>query len=529
MAILLAIFLFLGSYSQTHYADREFFKLTVGDDGRVEALINANDAKWQTVYRQFLEMNRETGELMIAFDVAASEFPSVLALKSESHIMMTTLGSGMGSWELSTNVTSNAEGEIHSNMVLWYDEESKDMVMIYQSSSYWQYSKSTDAKLRHSWATTVGLDAANQVLMLTRMSTDAASGEDGQWSKPKQILSGLGNPHVHYQIIESLDVNSEGYSTELLIPVHHLSENLTEDNYQMIARTGRSLDTHADWTLTLMETTEDAGDGMLQASVIRVPSSGQLIAFLRDAYGHWVRRSYSDDDGYTWSDPIETGLPNPDQMTQAIYLHSGLVMLIYNPSQSMSTEPNAGDRYANCHHLAVGLSADYGMTWQYSRMLEYAYDGMFNYPVGMQDPTCDNIYLTYSVETDLTNGCSMLKECTEASQSTMAYIKFTILTEQWVMNDFNYAYDTSDTCTWQLSNSIRETTLIPEDVETTTFSAETTSTSSKEIYTVIILVTLLGLLGIGNVAWCYFLCLKRNLRYANLEESGNVKEYETTN
>jgi len=529
MAILLAVCLFLGIYSQTFYPAREFFKLTVGDDGRVEALINANDQKWGTVYRQFLEMNRDTGELMVAFDVSPSEFPSVLALKSESHIMMSTIGSGKTSWELSTNVTNNEQGYIHSNMVLWYDTYSKDMVMIYQSSSYWQYSMSADENLKHSWASTIGLDAADQILMLTRMSTEEASGQGSQWSKPVQILSVLENPHVHFQLIESLDLNDEGYPRELLIPIHHLSENVTDDNYEMIARTARGLDPDADWELTRMEKVEDAGNGMLQASIIRVPSDGQLVAFLRDAYGYWIRRSTSDDDGHTWSDPIETSLPNPDQMSQAIYLHSGMLMLIYNPSQSMSTEPSAGDRYANCHHLAVGLSSDNGLTWQYSRMLEYAYDGMFNYPVGMQDPSCDNIYLTYSVETDQTNGCSLLKECTEASQNTMAYIKFTILTELWVMNDFDYSYDTSDSCKWQLSNSIRKTTLITEDVQTTKFNTGATSNSSNEVYTVIILVTVLGILGIGNVAWCYFLCLKRSLSYANLEATReNVKEYETT-
>jgi len=272
---------------------------------------------------------------------------------------------------------------------------------------------------------------------------------------------------------------------------------------------------------------------MLQASIIRVPSdddlSHQLVAFLRDANGYWIRRSTSDDDGYSWSDPIETALPNPDQMSQAIYLHSGMTMLIYNPSQSMSTEANPGDRYANCHHLAVGLSSDYGLTWQYSRMLEYAYDGMFNYPVGMQDPSCNNIYLTYSVETDLTTGCSLLQECTGESQHSMAYIKFTILTEQWVKNDFDYSYDTSDKCMWQLSNSIRKTSVLTEEVQITTFNTASTSATSSMIYTIIILCIVLGIIGIGNMVWCYFLCVKRNLKYANLEAHKiSIKEYETT-
>jgi len=535
MGIFSAMFLFVGINSQTLYTDRQFFKLTVSEDGRVEALINAHDPKWMTVYRQFLEMNRDTGELMIAFDVAASEYPSVLALKSESHIMMTTISSGKTAWEFSKNVTSNKQGYIHSNMVLWYDTYSKQMVMVYQSSSYWHYSTLDNEYLQKYWAGKTDLDAYDQILKLTRMTTQGAAPDEKIWSDPVQILHNMENPHVHYQFIESIDKNDEGYSKELLIPVHHLSESSTEDNYEMIARTERTLDPTNDWTITKIEKTEDAGQGMLQASIIRVPRPAggyQLIAFMRDAYGYWIRRSISDDDGYSWSDPIETALPNPDQMSQAIYLHSGMVMLIYNPSQSMSTEPNRGDRYANAHHLAVGLSADYGLTWQYSRMLEYAYDGMFNYPVGMQDPNCDNIYLTYSVETSQKNGCTMLKECTDSSQNSMSYIKFTILTEAWVLNDFEYTYDTSNKCMWQLANSIRKPPVMStSDMQTATFNTAAVSTESKKMTTVIILSIVLGVLGVVNTAWCYFLCLKRNLRYADLEATNenNIKEYETTN
>lgn len=535
MGILSAMFLFGGMNSQTLYEDRQFFKLTVGDDGRVEALINANDPKWMTVYRQFLEMNRDTGELMIAFDVAASDFPSVLALKSESHIMMSTIGSGKKSWELSTNVTTNKMGYIHSNMVLWYDTYSKEMVMVYQCSSSSHYSKSMNDNLRNSWASNTDLDAYDQILKLTRMTTQGGAPDEKIWTDPLQILSHMENPHIHFQFIESIDKNEEGYSRELLIPIHTLSESVIADNYEMIARTERTLDPNKEWVINKIEKTEDAGEGMLQASIIRVPSpSGgyQLIAFMRDAYGYWIRRATSDDDGHSWSDPIETALPNPDQMSQAIYLHSGIVMVIYNPSQSMSTEPNRGDRYANAHHLAVGLSADYGLTWQYSRMIEYAYDGMFNYPVGMQDPNCDNIYLTYSAETNQMNGCNMLKECTDASQNSMAYIKFTILTEAWVMNDFDYTYDTSDKCMWQLTNSIRKNPVMSKnsDMQTAKFNTVTTSAVSSQTTTVIILSTVLGMLGIVNVAWCYFLCLKRNLRYADLEVNNvnNIKEYKTT-
>jgi len=125
--------------AQTEYLDRTFFKLTLANDGRIEALINAHDPKWMTVYRQFLELNTDTGELMVAFDVATSSYPSITALKTESHIMSSVIGSGEKSWSYSENVTTNAEGYIHSNMVLWFDKMLKEMVLVYQSASYWHY------------------------------------------------------------------------------------------------------------------------------------------------------------------------------------------------------------------------------------------------------------------------------------------------------------------------------------------------------------------------------------------------------
>jgi hypothetical protein len=265
---------------------------------------------------------------------------------------------------------------------------------------------------------------------------------------------------------------------------------------------------------------------VLQSSIVRVPMEkvnpydSQLVAFLRDSEGYWLYRSTSDDDGFTWTDPAMTAIPNPDQTSQAIYLHSGLLMMIYNPSQSMTSEPSAGDIYSNCHHLAIGMSSDFGLTWQFSRMLEYAYDGMFNNPVGLQDPDCNNIYITYSVMTDETNGCSMLDECTVASQGTASYIKFTVISEQWVMNDFNYKYD-SDNCAWK----------IPEDMltfKTATFESLTSSTS--ELTTVIILSLAVGIISLMNVGLCYW-TFGRKKGYSDLElsqQNNDPNDYETT-
>lgn len=503
--------------AQTEYPDRLFFELTVAKDGRVEALINANDRKWMTVYRNFIELNVDTQELVLAFDVAASDYPSITALKSESHIMTSKIGSGENSWALSENVTENAEGYIHSNMVLWYDKKLKEMVMIFQSSSYWYWHDTVDL-----WYSDPDLDAYDQTLQLMRH-------DENGWRGPDQILEDLDNPHVHFQIMESIKLDDEGFPMEVMLPVHHLSESEASENYEMVARTDRSLSAENQWDIRLMSATEDGGNGYLQSSIVRVPGDNKigsrLVAFLRDANGYWVYRSTSDDDGLNWTDPVATALPNPDQMSQAVYLHSGFLMLIYNPTQSMTTAPSAGDRYSNCHHLAVGLSIDNGLTWQHSRMLEYAYDGMFNYPVALQDPTCANIYVTYSVQSNEDKGCSLLEECSDYSQDTMAYIKFTIITEKWVMNNFDYQYDTSEMCTWRLSPSLTNEV----GFERTMFDSESASGQDFEI--VIVLAVVLSILVLGNIIWCYCLCYKRkSLQYTDLESlsKNKVQEYETT-
>jgi len=505
------VYVFLGALAQTIYPERYFGTLLVANDGRIEALIRSNDEYWMTSYRQFIELDTDTGELMVAFNVGQSEYPSIDAMSKDAHIMTTTLAKGAATWTEPTNATKNAEGYIHGNMVLWYDTMKEQMVMVYQSSR------------------TTKTDEDGFDIKLNLIRKDSG---DVTWSEDQDFLEELQNPHIRYQFIESSTTNPDGYSDKLIIPVYHLAasdadDNFdTSDNYEQIVIISRDLNANSDFVVRSMEEHTGSSDGYFQASIVRVPSDDtssektQLVAFLRDSEGYWLYRSTSDDDGYTWTDPSMTAIPNPDQTSQAIYLHSGLLMMIYNPSQSMTSEPSAGDVYSNCHHLAIGMSSDYGLTWQFSRMLEYAYDGMFNNPVGLQDPNCNNIYLTYSVMTDETNGCSMLDVCDVASQGTSSYIKFTIISEQWVMNDFNYEYDT-DNCAWEIPDQTQM-------INTATFNSEIIS--SSEMNTVIILSSAVGAFALLNIGLCYWSVFRKR-EYADLEASQQVNDpnnYETT-
>jgi len=503
-------FFLLGFASQTFYPVRELLDLYVADDGRIEAYVAPPHDDYKYCYRNFININPDTGELILAFNVARE------SLRIESHIMTSTLESGSDTWSSPTNATDQPPDYIQDNMIMWWDPIEKSMVMLYQQSSY-VYWQSIDP----TWDHDTDLDAYDQRLFKT-VTDDMGE----TWSDPVQLLEGVENPHVHFQIIPSLEVDADGNPTHVLVPVHHLSEGVVDLNWQMVYRTERSLKPHGEWIAKNMTTTPDANLGFIQASIIRCPD-GTLAAFLRDCNGWWVRRSYSDDDGATWADPIELPIPNPDSMSQAILLHSGNTLLIYNPQQSFTSEPAPGDRYSNSHHLVFALSEDYGMTWQHSIMIEYAYDGMFNYPVAIQDPTCDNILVTYSVMARMAKGCSMLEECTMKSAGTQQYIKFTVVNEEYIKDEFNWQLDTTDACTWQIPASIAEQLPVKVSLEDTE-KAQSSQKTAKMV--VITLACVLGVVLCGNIVWIFVACKRPS--YVKFDSEAAIAQdttqYDTT-
>jgi len=438
--------------------DRAWFDLQVAQDGRIEAYIKGgsyygDEDRYPNVFRNAIEINKETGTLLIAYSVAESSF------RVEAHIMTVAVDSNSIRTGPPRDATSPHFQWFHDNMIIWYDESEKAHVMIYQEGCYscWKY------KYRN-WQTNPSLDAKNQTLWKS-MTYD--NGET--WTERVQLLSGVNEPHIHFQIIPSMDLNDDGFAKEVLIPVHHLDESVPESNFQMIYRCDRKIDPHdGTWTVVNVSASSktELFGGYIQASVIRPDNEKSLIAFLRDRKGHWMGRSVSYDDGHTWTEPAVMPLPNADLMSQAIWLHSGNVMLVYNPQQSFPSGYDPGDRVDNSHILVVALSNDLGLTWQYAQTLEYSYDAMHLYPVGLQDPTCDNIYLTYSVETNEERVSCAAMETNPYIQTnayedclkklvTVDFIKFTVLHESWVVNPHSWGYDHED-CMWEIDESLKE-------------------------------------------------------------------------
>jgi len=448
--------------SQTTYdvlPSENFFNLTISHDGRIEAKIRGGDYygegdPYLDVYRNFIELNRATGKLMIAFAVAEFDFID------QAHIMTVNIPSGATITGPPLDATFPKPHWFNDNMVLWYDEKRKAQVLLFQEGCY-----SCLADYGYDdWMTNHDYNALNQTLYKTMSYDDGIT-----WHGKVQLLRGkVVDPHVQYQIIPSLVKDEDGFSTDIMIPIHHLDEGSEDDSYQMLWRADRAMDPDdGSWIMVNMtddKSTEHFG-AHIQATIVRI-GGPNLVAFLRDRYGHWLHRTTSSDDGRTWTAQLPTSLANPDLMSQAIALHNGHIMLFHNPQQSYGSWP-AGDRDDNSHMLAVSISANAGLSWIHERILEYANDGKSLYPVALQDPLCDNVYLSWSVTVNeqgpklnclaiINNGGSTkdYNMCMTRSV-TMAFIKFTVIHENWVLDNHNWSLDYQG-CTWNIAKSLQD-------------------------------------------------------------------------
>jgi len=130
------------------------------------------------------------------------------------------------------------------------------------------------------------------------------------------------------------------------------------------------------------------GIGNIQPTLVR-KNNRTLVAYMRNA-GPPPRRlyvSFSNDEGFTWSPPSLTNLPNPGSASEVIRLGNGYWALVYNDAEE------------GRHSLAVSLSDDEGKSWRWTRHLERdnrgGGAGQFHYPSIIQ--TRDGlIHVSYS-------------------------------------------------------------------------------------------------------------------------------------
>ena len=120
---------------------------------------------------------------------------------------------------------------------------------------------------------------------------------------------------------------------------------------------------------------------IIQPSILLLP--GGRIEMLCRSKSSVILSSWSDDNGFTWSDFVSTGLPNPDSGIDAVSLKDGRQLLVYNHI--------AKGRYM----LNVAISEN-GSEWEAAALLENdEKNSEYSYPAVIQ--TSDGmVHITYT-------------------------------------------------------------------------------------------------------------------------------------
>lgn len=159
-------------------------------------------------------------------------------------------------------------------------------------------------------------------------------------------------------------------------------------------------------------------DGLVQMSVVKL-SNKHMIAFFRSRYADWIYKSESSD-GCHWSAPLRTSLPNNNSSIQALRLHDGHIVIVFNNAQArrMRGRPTEGSRKV----LSIALSADNGKTWPWIRDVQAG-----NYPPEYDDHESQE----YSYPSIAQTPDGMLQMAFTFRKETIKYMMFN---EQWIRN-----------------------------------------------------------------------------------------------
>lgn len=152
---------------------------------------------------------------------------------------------------------------------------------------------------------------------------------------------------------------------------------------------------------SLIAISDDGGDTWRLSEPILAPGAiqpallkrkdGALVAYMRDngPPPNRVWTAVSHDEGFTWSEPVKTPIPNPGSSVAALALRTGEWVMVCN-----NTEHGR-------HQLALLVSTDEGQRWHTAHYLEqdFSGEGRYAYPtlIQAQDGT---IHVVYSHATE---------------------------------------------------------------------------------------------------------------------------------
>ncbi|GBG79887.1 hypothetical protein CBR_g30152 [Chara braunii] len=169
------------------------------------------------------------------------------------------------------------------------------------------------------------------------------------WTRPRPMFTEPGS-FTKNQLLRSI-------RGEWLLPLYYTPGGAEAHSLQYSA-IKRSKDGGFTWDEgTMMRGTKGK---LVQPSVVRLRHDGILVAYFRSRGADYIYESRSFDDGYTWTKPRRTKLPNNNSGIQALVLSNGHLVIVFNNIRG----PHG--RWP----LSIALSEDEGETWPFVRDLE---------------------------------------------------------------------------------------------------------------------------------------------------------------
>ena len=194
------------------------------------------------------------------------------------------------------------------------------------------------------------------------------STNDGKtWSAPERLPDGILGP-IKDKPVQLADGTI-------------LSPSSTEDNRDWKVHIEKSSDLGKTWQLLPVDPNTEFD--VIQPSILIYPEN--KLQVLCRSRSNVIVASYSENNGNTWGPLTKTTLPNPNSGIDAVTLHNGLQLLVYNP-----TVQGKGGRAK----LNVAVSKD-GINWSDVAVLENEQQGEFSYPAVIQAKD-GKVHITYT-------------------------------------------------------------------------------------------------------------------------------------
>ncbi|WP_443751326.1 sialidase family protein [Asticcacaulis solisilvae] len=209
------------------------------------------------------------------------------------------------------------------------------------------------------------------------------SADDGRtWSKPERLADGILGPIKNKPVRLPDGTWLSPSSTEAAEGMTGASNVAWQLHFERSADKGRT------WARTENVPSKVSIEA-IQPSIL-FHKEGRLQVVARSRQGV-VASSWSKDNGLTWSGIGAVDLPNPNSGIDAVTLHDGRQLIVYNHSAHRPDEPGKGDRWP----LNIGLSED-GVHWRNVLTLEdEALTEGYAYPAVIQ-ASDGRLHITYT-------------------------------------------------------------------------------------------------------------------------------------